>query len=164
LVGGGPERDNLENQARNMGIESKVIFTGMVPYDELPGYLGIADAFVTASVSEVHPLSVIEAMASGLPILGINSPGVGDTIQDGTTGFLAIDDLASFTAKMVLLVSEHNLRKKMGAAAKEAAKTFDIKLTSHLMEERYQRVVQNTSLRKSGLRASITRLFDNWRP
>ena len=164
LIGGGPERDNLENQARNMGIESKVIFTGMIPYEELPGYLGIADAFVTASVSEVHPLSVIEAMASGLPVLGIISPGVGDTIQDGTTGFLAIDDLAAFTAKMVRLVSDHDLRKKMGAAAKEAAKTFDIQLTSHLMEEQYQKVVQNTSLRKSGLRASITRLFDNWRP
>jgi 1,2-diacylglycerol 3-alpha-glucosyltransferase len=164
LIGGGPERDNLEDQVRNMGIEPKVFFTGMVPYEELPGYLAMADSFVTASVSEVHPLSVIEAMASGLPVLGINSPGVSDTIEDGSTGFLATDDLAAFTAKMVRMVSEHDLRKSMGIKAKEASKTYDIQRTSHLMEERYRRMVQNTSGRKSGLRASITRFFDTWRP
>jgi len=65
----------------------------------------MGDAFVTASVTEVHPLTVIEAMASGLPVLGIQSPGVGDTIQEGVTGFLAPqEDLAMFTAKMVKLL------------------------------------------------------------
>ena len=54
----------------------------------MPGYLAMCDAFVTASVTEVHPLSVIEAMAASLPVMGIHSPGVGDTVEDGITGFL----------------------------------------------------------------------------
>ncbi|RMH35303.1 MAG: glycosyltransferase, partial [Gammaproteobacteria bacterium] len=63
--------------------------------------------------------SVIEAMAAGLPVLGIRSPGVGDTVEDGVTGLLAQDeDLAAFTAKMVRIVSEDGLRCQMGAYRK----------------------------------------------
>lgn len=68
LVGDGPERDNLEDRVQHMGLQSEVRFVGMVPYEEVPRYLQIADTFVTASVTEVHPLSVIEAMAAGLPV------------------------------------------------------------------------------------------------
>jgi glycosyltransferase involved in cell wall biosynthesis len=101
IIGGGPERESLEEWVRDKGIESKVHFTGMIPYAQLPGYLAAADAFATASVTEVHPLSVIEAMATGLPVLGIQSPGVGDTVIDGVTGYLASEDLAAYTAKML---------------------------------------------------------------
>ncbi len=70
------------------GLHGRVGFAGLIDYAELPRYLAMADAFVTASVTEVHPLSVIEAMASGLPVLGIVSPGIEDTVEDGQTGYL----------------------------------------------------------------------------
>jgi 1,2-diacylglycerol 3-alpha-glucosyltransferase len=88
IVGGGPEEDQLRQLANQTGISERVHFTGMLPYSELPRYLSMCDAFVTASVTEVHPLSVIEAMATGLPVLGIHSVGVGDTVEDGVTGLL----------------------------------------------------------------------------
>src|SRR5574341_1116426 len=113
LVGDGPERENLQEQAAYMKIDSRVHFTGSIPYEQMPGYLSMADAFVTASVTEVHPLSVIEAMAAGLPVLGIQSPGVGDTVEDGKTGFLASEDLASFAAKLTRLCIERDFRQKM---------------------------------------------------
>ena len=116
LIGDGPERDNLQDRVKHMGLENKVVFTGMLPYDQVPGYLAMADAFVTASVTEVHPLSVIEAMAAGLPVLGIQSPGVGDTVQDGETGLLAAEeDLAGFTAKLVRMVVDGEARRRMAA-------------------------------------------------
>jgi len=121
IIGDGPERDNLEALVRMMGIADRVHFTGVVAYEEIPRYLVAADAFVTASVTEVHPLSVIEAMAAGLPVLGIRSPGVSDTVEDGVSGLIAQEeDLAEFTAKMVRLVTDQEARKKMRVQAIQA--------------------------------------------
>ena len=162
LIGDGPERDNLHDLVHNLNIDDKVHFTGMVPYEELPGFLASADAFVTASVTEVHPLSVIEAMAAGLPVLGINSPGVSDTIEDRVTGFVAQDDLAEFTAKMVLLATNGDLRTKMGEQARLASSAYDINITTQLLIEIYVRLVNKSIARKHNLRTRITRLLDNW--
>lgn len=165
LLGDGPERGNLEESVHKMQIQQRVHFTGMVKYEDIPGYLGMADAFITASVSEVHPLSVIEAMAAGLPTLGINSPGIGDTIQNGLTGFLVHEEeLAAFTAKLVRLVTEGDLRRKMGVNARKAAEIYAIERTVKLMEERYHKVIQDSAGRRLGLRSRFTRWLDRAKP
>jgi len=152
LIGDGPEKDNLEDRVRRSGIESRVHFTGFVPYELMPRYMAVADAFVTASVTEVHPLTVIEAMAAGLPVLGVDSPGVGDIVQDGLTGFLVPeDDLAAFTAKMVRLVVDHENRRQMSAQSREAANSFAIELTTQMLFERYLSVIEQAKKRKRGL-------------
>ena len=138
LVGDGPERDNLEDLAARSGLQDKVIFAGMVPHDDVPCYLTAADAFVTASVTEVHPLSVIEALACGLPVVGIDSPGVGDTITDGENGFICRNDLAAFTAKLTRLIADTELRSKMSDHARESALEYDIQRTSRLVEAHYE--------------------------
>jgi len=161
LIGDGPERENLEDIVRRSEIQSRVHFTGLVPYDLIPRYLAAADAFVTASVTEVHPFTVIEAMAAGLPVLGIESPGIGDTIQDGKTGYLVShEDLAAFTAKLVRLVVDHDSRRKMGEQAREAASAYAIERTTEMMLERYQRVISQAKERKRGLRSRLTRWKD----
>jgi 1,2-diacylglycerol 3-alpha-glucosyltransferase len=163
LVGDGPERDNLEDRVNHMGIQNRVIFTGMVPYQSLPGYLALADAFVTASITEVHPLSVIEAMAVGLPVLGIQSPGVGDTIENGKTGFIVPEeDLAAFTAKMVRLITQSDERQAMGERARKEAKNYSIERTTEMMLARYASIVSRTSDRKHSLRARWSRFVDRW--
>lgn len=142
IVGDGRERDNLQDWVKNTGLEGKVFFTGMVPYEELPRYLAVADAYVTASVTEVHPLSVIEGMAAGLPVLGTQSVGVGDIVVNCETGLLAPEgDLAGFTASMVRLVTDHELRKSLGGSAREAAKAYDIQITTEMMLEQYHQVI-----------------------
>lgn len=163
LVGDGPERDNLQDRVRHMGIQERVIFTGMVPYHSLPGYLALADAFVTASVTEVHPLSIIEAMAVGLPVLGIKSPGVGDTVKDGETGFVVLEeDQAAFTAMMVRLITQTEERRAMGEKAREAAKKYSIERTTEMLLERYTNVVLRTGDRKYSFRARWSRFLDRW--
>jgi glycosyltransferase involved in cell wall biosynthesis len=158
LIGDGPEGENLKDRASQMAVGDRIRFTGLVPYEELPNYLATADAFVTASVTEVHPLSVIEALAAGLPVLGIQSPGVGDSIQDGETGFLAPEgDLAAFTAKMVRLVTEHELRSEMGEKARQAANLYAIERTTQMMVERYEQVYASTLEKRRGVR---TRMFN----
>ena len=141
IAGDGPERDNLEDSAMQSGVGERIHFTGLVPYSEVPRYLSMADAFVTASVTEVHPLTVIEAMARGLPVLGIDSPGVGDTIQDGVSGFLANHEIAIYTAKMMRLVSEPDLRRSMGENARLAANQYNIERTIQMTLDQYNALI-----------------------
>ncbi len=164
IVGDGPERGNMEDRLRHMGIASQARLTGIVNYEDIPRYLAMADAFVTASVTEVHPLSVIEAMASGLPVLGIQSPGVGDTIEDGKTGLIVSEeDLAAFTAKMVRLVTDHDLRRQMSVQARHTSEIYAIERTTKIMLKHYQHLANQSMGRKYSLRARILRILDNWR-
>lgn len=145
LLGDGPERDNLEDLAARSGLGQAIIFTGMVPHEDVPRYLAAGDAFVTASVTEVHPLSVIEALACGLPVVGVESPGVGDTVEDGRNGLLSRHDLAAFTAKLTRLVGDAGLRASMSAEARRSAQAYDIQRTAGLLEDEYLRLAAEPS-------------------
>jgi glycosyltransferase involved in cell wall biosynthesis len=164
IVGDGPERDNLEDRVKHMGINDRVFFTGMVPYDEMPRYLAVGDFFVTASVTEVHPLSMIEAMASGLPVLGIQSPGIGDTIVDGEAGYLVDrEDLSSFTAKMVRLAVDQESRKQMGERARLLAQNYAIERTTQLMLDRYLVAIERAAQRRKSLRSRFVQWMEDFR-
>lgn len=157
ILGDGPERENLEDRVRVMGMNERVKFTGMIPYSELPAYMATADVFVTASVTEVHPLSVIEALASGLPVVGIVSPGVGDIVKDGETGLLAPkEDLAVFTAKISRIVTDHEAREKMAQEAKVVSLQYSIENTTQTMIEHYQELYAHYSGKKQNLLQRLT--------
>ncbi len=162
LVGEGPERDTLEDQVLHSGLRGRVAFTGFIEYSELPRYLAMADAFVTASVTEVHPLSVIEAMASGLPVLGIVSPGIEDTVEDGRTGYLASEDLPSFTAKMARLVAEPARRAEMSQLARQTAEEFAIERTSARLLQYYDKLVLERPRRERRASLLWRRVVDRW--
>lgn len=89
ILGSGVQlfEDEIRALVGELNLSQRVRFTGRIAYDQLPSYLAMCDIFVTASVTEVHPLSVIEAMGAGLPVMGIQSVGVGDTVQDEITAF-----------------------------------------------------------------------------
>lgn len=129
LVGDGPETAELMRLARSLHIDGSVRFAGAVPYSEIPGLLALADFFVTASVSEVHPLTVIEAMASGLPVAATRSPGILDSVISGETGFLTGDPERGLAAAMAALATNPARRIAMGCAAREASLPYDIRVT-----------------------------------
>lgn len=161
IVGDGPERDNLEDRARRSDLTGRVHFAGMIDYSELPRHLASCDAFVTASVTEVHPLTVIEALAAGLPALGIRSPGIQDTIEDGVNGLLSGDDVAEFTAMLTRLVSEDALRRRLAAQARPSAERYDVKRTSAILLDHYQRLTaQRRPRRENRWRRFWHRLVD----
>ena len=164
ILGDGPARADIEALASDFGLAGRVRFEGMIPYERLPAYLSMCDAFVTASVTEVHPLSVIEGMASGLPVLGIRSPGVGDTVEDGVTGFLTDEDTAGFAVKMTRLVTEPGLRKKMGAAARQASSHYAIERTTQIMLKLYERLYHEARPRQRGLRFRVRTFIEQFYP
>jgi len=164
IIGNGPEEDALRDRAAETGASDRIHFIGMLEYDLLPAYLAMCDVFVTASVTEVHPLSVIEAMASSLPVLGIHSVGVGDTVEDGITGFLASKDQAAFAAKMTRLCLDHDLRQRLGKAARKASEQYAIEHTTQIMLEHYEHLVFKAAPRKRGLFVRLRSQLEKFRP
>jgi 1,2-diacylglycerol 3-alpha-glucosyltransferase len=164
IVGGGQKQfeDELKPLPSRLGIADRVRFLGMIPYDKLPSHLAMCDAFVTASVTEVHPLSVIEAMGTGLPVLGIDSPGVGDSILDCETGLLATNDLASFTARLTYLCMDSARRKIMGRAARQASEQYDIERTTKVMLQHYTRLTENPKPAKRRFDERLRRILEEF--
>jgi glycosyltransferase involved in cell wall biosynthesis len=161
LVGDGPENDNLRDQVKRSGLEGLVQFTGMIGYDKLPSYYALGEIFVTASVSEVHPLTVIEALASGLPVMGIRSPGVGDIITDGFNGVLSEHDMAAFTAKLSRLVADGETRHRLAQQARESSEQYAIERTTAVLEQQYARLVaEKPRWRQRNWRLTWQRLVD----
>lgn len=160
IIGGGPQQDTLKTQAAQSEAHARIHFTGMLPYAEVARRLAMCDLFVTASVTEVHPLSVIEAMAAGLPVLGIRSVGVGDTVIHGKTGLLASEAQSAFAAQMTRLCLNQELRREMGAAARETAEQYAIERTTRRLLENYQQLVGEYVQRKRGLRVRLRNFWE----
>jgi glycosyltransferase involved in cell wall biosynthesis len=163
LVGDGPLKEDLKDLARELQITASVQFIGQIPYDKLPGYLAMCDLFVTASVTEVHPLSVIEAMAACLPVMGIHSPGVGDTVKDGVTGLLSMEDLSAFTAKLTRLCLQKQLRQKMGRAARKASNKYAIERTTQMMQKHYERLTSGPRPHKLEWEERLLSIMEHFR-
>lgn len=151
LIGSGVQlyEDEINALISELELDQRVRRTGRISYDQLPAYLAMCDLFVTASVTEVHPLSVIEAMGAGLPVMGIHSVGVGDTVEDGVTGFLATHDQPAFTAKLTRLCLDRGLRAKMSDSARKASSTYAIERTTRIMLKHYEKLVSEAGPRKS---------------
>lgn len=129
LVGKGVIQEALEKQIQESSLENDVLFPGAVPFDQVPSYMAAADLFVTASVTEVHPLTVIEAMAAGLPVVAVSSPGIVDTVTHGETGLLTTRLDGGLAAAVVGLAMNPVRRQKMGQQARKASQPYAIENT-----------------------------------
>lgn len=91
IVGDGPVREELMAQAASLGIADRVVFPGKVMHDEIPPYLAMGSLYATASLSDTNSISMLEGMASGLPVLQLYDPINGDQIAEGQNGFMFRD-------------------------------------------------------------------------
>lgn len=92
LVGDGPEREALEQQVRQLHLESRVIFTGMVSFDRIEDYYALGDIFVSGSTSETQGLTYIEALAAGIPLLVRRDDCLKGVLREYENGISYIDD------------------------------------------------------------------------
>jgi glycosyltransferase involved in cell wall biosynthesis len=127
LVGAGPEESRLRALALELGVEGSV---------ELPGYLengDLAKAHHQAAVfalptshNEGFPLSILEAMAAGLPVVTTRSRGAADHLVEGRNAlFVPVGDRTGLAAALVRLLDDAALRREMGAANREKIRDFD---------------------------------------
>jgi glycosyltransferase involved in cell wall biosynthesis len=115
LIGDGPWRERFENLAKSQGVEEHFIFTGLVPPDEVPKYIGIMDALVHLSLREGLPRALPQALAAAKPVVAYNCDGVSEACLDGQTGFLIEPgDFTTLKTRLLQLASDPLLCKKMG--------------------------------------------------
>jgi glycosyltransferase involved in cell wall biosynthesis len=120
IVGGGAERPRLEELAHRLGIAHKVKFAGQVAPDGIPDLLAEADALVLSSRSEGRPNVVLEAMASGLPVIATDIPGVRELVVAKETGLLfPVGDSDRLAACIQTLASNPVLSHALGGNARQ---------------------------------------------
>jgi len=115
FVGDGPDRPACERLARSLSLQQAVRFLGV--RRDMPQVLSAADVFLLTSLSEAHSVSLLEAMACGLPIVATNVGGIPETVVDNETGLLAPAGDARAIARCLLrLLAQDDLRRRMGQA------------------------------------------------
>jgi len=124
IVGDGPEFDHLNNRMEELGLSDTVELVGKVSYDDVAKYYQVADVFVLPSMAnEGLPMTIIEAMAAGLPVVASRIGGIPEAVIDGETGLLvkpgSVGDLSAALSKFLM---DDELRKKMGERARKIAK------------------------------------------
>ncbi|HEY5659716.1 MAG TPA: glycosyltransferase family 4 protein [Gaiellaceae bacterium] len=118
LVGDGPDRPHLERRAHELGVIRDTLFLGY--QEDVAPFYAAFDALVLPSSNEGTPVSAIEALAAGRPVVATRVGGVPDVVQEGEDGFLvepgATDELADRLAE---LAGDSELRERMGRAGRE---------------------------------------------
>ena len=86
IVGDGPDKEKYEQLSKSLGLEENIIFNGKAAWEEIPVYYHACNVFSTASTTETQGLTVIEAMAAGVPPLCIDDDSFKGTVTDGLNG------------------------------------------------------------------------------
>jgi len=121
LVGEGPEADRINDQVRRSGLEANLRPLGL--RQDVARLLAAADVFLLTSISEGIPLTLIEAMAAGLPVVATRVGGVAEVVEDGGTGLLAAaGDDAALAGHVLRLAEDRALAGRMGERGRQRAR------------------------------------------
>lgn len=125
IIGDGELKSELMDQVERLGLTQAVIFEGN--QSNVSHFLNMSDIYCCSSKVEGLPISVLEAMACGLPVITTPAGGVVDIIKDGKNGFIVKGDTLLFSEKMLELVNNVKLREKMAFKSREYAEKYSIK-------------------------------------
>ncbi len=143
IVGDGRERVALERLARRLGIADGVVWTGMLSGGHLVESIASGDVFVSASTTEVQPLAFLEAMAIGLPAIGVDAGGVPELIQHERSGLVVQpNNPAALAEAMRRLLSDPERRVRYGARASRQAASFDARQVVPAFEAVYRLLIE----------------------
>ncbi|GLI52413.1 glycosyltransferase [Thermodesulfovibrio yellowstonii] len=120
IVGGGSLEEDLKKLAKDLGIWNKTIFTGKVPFEDVPIYHNMLSVSVSVSESESFGVAVVEAMACGKPVVVSNVGGLPEVVENGKTGFIVPPKNPEKTAEAIeKFLLDKTLIEKMGKFARD---------------------------------------------
>jgi len=125
FVGNGPALEHMRQRVQKAHLDHKIIFTGFVNWIDLHTYYGMSDIFMTASLSEMHSMTILEALLSGLPVCARKDSSYFDTVYPGENGYLADTDEDMETA-ILELADDPVKRKAFGMRSREISGNFSI--------------------------------------
>jgi glycosyltransferase involved in cell wall biosynthesis len=136
IVGDGPLREELKAQTRHLNLSVYVIFTGIL--EDMPAVYAIGDIMVNASFAEGLPMTILEAMASRLPVIATDVGAVGEVIKDQETGILIKPgDEHQLALKIIELVKDKEKRQRLTQKAHQEVCT---RYSDTRMAERYKEI------------------------
>lgn len=139
LVGSGPEKNNLINQVKELGLENHVFFSPSTQDTSMP--LSIMDIFVFPSLNEGLGLAIIEAQAMGLAVVASDVGGIYTLVKEGSTGLLVRPKDAQALAEAILkLLKDKKVARELGGRARaQVEKQFNLKKMIDDIEQVYMR-------------------------
>lgn len=119
IIGSGPQEEELKAWAKALKLD--IEWLGNVPNPEIPGYLVRSKLFILPSLYEGHPKTLIEAMSSGLPVIGTNVPGIREVINHGETGWLCEPTAEEIRTAIKIMHTSIELQNQYGRNARNFA-------------------------------------------
>jgi glycosyltransferase involved in cell wall biosynthesis len=126
FAGDGSSRLALEKQAAESGCANHIHFLGMVNRADLPDLLHDADLFLSASTTETQCLAMVEAIASGLPVVAVLDPAFEGILADGVNGRISSRDVEPFSAAVGDLLADRPARQSFSQASVELSRKFSM--------------------------------------
>jgi len=137
MVGDGPLRRAAEELAGELGIADRLVFAGW--WDDVPGLLATTTVSVLTSRHEGLPCSVVESLASGVPVVATAVDGTVEVVRSGDNGLLAAaGDIDGLAQAIIELLADPELRRRMATAAREGLEAFDQETMVRQQEDLYR--------------------------
>ena len=144
FAGDGGARKKLQEHAAAVKSSSRIHFLGMVDRAELPGILHDATVFLSASTTEVHPISVIEAIASGLPLVAVQDEAFEGMIVENENGHQTPLDVTAYSETLLSLLNDPERLKRYGKRSMELSEKYSIEGQVRALETLYiESILQN---------------------
>ena len=142
IAGKGSEANNLQKLTKKLAIENRVFFTGFVPDEDLPSLYKVADCFVNACPFELQCIAVMEAMATGLPVIAVNASALPHLVKENVNGALfESGDIYTLKKIIIDIISNKEKRQSMGKESLRLIKEHGIETTIEKYLEIYKQSI-----------------------
>ena len=140
IVGDGPDMKDLIELTSYNKLDSKIIFVGKVPWDDVPKYYSLCDSFVTASTSETQGLTVIEAMAASKPVVAIKDESFELVIESGKDGIL-FENEEEYKEALFKLYKDKEFCNSIKQNARKKANLYSAEVYAKSVFEIYEKLM-----------------------
>lgn len=142
IVGDGPQRPTLEALAKRLGLEARVHFVGT--REDIPAVVGLFDIGVLSSKTEALPLSVLEYMAAGKPVVATRVGSIPELIEEGQSGFVVEPgDWRAIAERIIRLLQDPALANRMGRAGREKVMGYSMEQIVKRTETVFERLLNH---------------------
>lgn len=144
FAGDGGARKHVEEKANSTRAKDRIHFLGMVNRADLPDILHDANVFLSASTTEVHPISVIEAIASGLPFVAVQDEAFEGMLEEGQNGYTVPLDVKKYADVLADLLPDCERLQRFSAHSRELSEKYSIEAQVKALEKLYmEAILQN---------------------
>jgi glycosyltransferase involved in cell wall biosynthesis len=145
IVGSGEEEENIISLINKNDLQDRVKLYGGLPWRDVSRIYSDFDLFVLPSREEAFGLVLLEAMASGLPIIASDIPGLRNVVKNNKTGILVKPSIENFTIAIEKMVNERDLREKLAKNGLKESEKYDWNLITEKFETVYRKMQNETN-------------------